>query len=204
MRKFVGKNPHTFSNGAPKVKHDTIGFIILTRHTLLKHGILYTSPEEPRHGKLYIVYTHEWVQISNGTMEYMQLKDDLSETIGELVLMFRGNAGPWVLASKTEGCFVTDGPYLWKNKSGKLMMIWASYGEGGYTEGVAFSETGKLSGPWIQQSDPLYSNDGGHGMMFETFDGKLMMVLHSPNNRNARPHIFEMEDTGDALKIREN
>ena len=55
MRKFVGKNPHTFSNGAPKVKHDTIGFIILTRHTLLKHGILYTSPEEPRHGKLYIV-----------------------------------------------------------------------------------------------------------------------------------------------------
>jgi arabinan endo-1,5-alpha-L-arabinosidase len=150
----------------------------------------------------YIVYAHEWVQISNGTMEYMQLKDDLSETVGEPVLMFRGNVAPWVLASKTEGCFVTDGPYLRKNKSGKLMMIWASYGEGGYTEGVAFSETGKLAGPWIQQSDPLYSNDGGHGMLFETFDGKLMMVLHSPNNRNSRPHIFEMEDTGDALKIK--
>ncbi len=153
-------------------------------------------------GKPYIVYAHEWVQISNGTMEYMQLKDDLSETIGEPVLMFRGNAGPWVLASRTEGCFVTDGPYLWKNKYGKLMMIWASYGEGGYTEGVAFSESGRLAGLWIQQSDPLYSDDGGHGMLFETFDGKLMMVLHAPNNRNSRPHIFEMEDTGDALKIK--
>jgi arabinan endo-1,5-alpha-L-arabinosidase len=152
-------------------------------------------------GKPYIVYAHEWVQISNGTMEYMQLKDDLSETFGEPVLMFRGNAGPWVLASKTEGCFVTDGPYLWRNKSGKLIMIWASYGEGGYTEGVAFSESGRLAGPWIQQVEPLYRNDGGHGMLFETFDGKLMMVLHSPNNRNSRPHIFEMEDTGDALKI---
>jgi arabinan endo-1,5-alpha-L-arabinosidase len=153
-------------------------------------------------GKPYIVYAHEWVQISNGTLEYMQLKGDLSETIGDPVLMFRGNKGPWVLASKAEGCFVTDGPYLWKNKYGKLMMIWASYGEGGYTEGVAFSESGRLAGPWIQQSDPLYSNDGGHGMLFETFDGKLMMVLHSPNNRNSRPHIFEMEDTGDALKIK--
>jgi arabinan endo-1,5-alpha-L-arabinosidase len=153
-------------------------------------------------GKPYIVYAHEWVQISNGTMEYMQLKGDLSETIGDPVLMFRGNAAPWVLASKTEGCFVTDGPYLWKNKSGRLMIIWASYGEGGYTEGVAFSESGKLAGTWIQQSDPLYSDDGGHGMLFETFEGKLMMVRHSPNNRNSRPHIFEMEDTGDALKIK--
>lgn len=153
-------------------------------------------------GKPYIVYAHEWVQISNGTMEYMQLKYDLSETIGDPVLMFRGNAGPWVLASKTEGCFVTDGPCLWKNKSGRLMMIWASYGKGGYMEGVAFSESGKLAGPWIQQSDPLYSNDGGHGMLFETFNRKLMMVLHSPNNRNSRPHIFEMEDTGDALEIK--
>ena len=150
----------------------------------------------------YIVYAHEWVQISNGTMEFMQLKEDLSATLGEPVLMFRGNAGPWVLASKTEGCFVTDGPYLWKNKSGKLMMIWASFGEGGYTEGVAFSKSGRLAGPWIQQAEPVYPRDGGHGMLFMTFDGNLMMVLHAPNNRDSRPHIFEMEDTDDALRIK--
>ena len=153
-------------------------------------------------GKPYIVYAHEWVQISNGTMEYMQLKDDLSETVGEPALMFRGNAGPWVLASRTEGCFVTDGPYLRKNRAGKLMMIWASFGKGGYNEGVAFSESGKLAGPWVQQVEPLYTNDGGHGMLFETFDRKLMMVLHSPNNRESRPHIFEMEDMGDALRVK--
>ncbi len=91
-------------------------------------------------------------QISNVTMEYLQLKDDLSETIGEPVLMFRGNAGPRVLTSRTKGCFVTDGPYLWKNKTGKLLMIWASFGKGGNNEGVAFSESGKLAGPWLQQT----------------------------------------------------
>jgi hypothetical protein len=36
---------------------------------------------------------------------------------------------------------------------------------------------------------------------FTTFDGKLMIVLHSPNGPAARPRIFEMEDTGDTLKI---
>ena len=38
-------------------------------------------------------------------------------------------------------------------------------------------------------------------MLFTTFDGKLMMVLHSPNDREARPRLFEMEDTGETLKV---
>ena len=38
-------------------------------------------------------------------------------------------------------------------------------------------------------------------MLFETFEGTPMMVLHSPNNREAQPHIFEMEDTGETLRI---
>ena len=153
-------------------------------------------------GVPYIVYAHEWVQISNGTIEYMQLKPDLSETVGEPQLMFRGSDGPWATISKTEGCFVTDGPYMKINKAGKLMMIWTSFGNGGYTMGVAYSESGKLAGPWIQQEEPVYDKDGGHGMLFETFDGKLMTVLHSPNNRNSRPHIFELEDSGGHLRIK--
>jgi len=29
-----------------------------------------------------------------------------------------------------------------------------------------------------------------------------MMVLHSPNNRESRPHIIEMEDSGDTLRVK--
>jgi len=29
----------------------------------------------------------------------------------------------------------------------------------------------------------------------------MMVVLHPPNGREARPRIFEMEDTGETLKI---
>lgn len=152
-------------------------------------------------GKPYIVYCHEWVQITNGTIEFMELKDDLSAVVGAPRLMFRGSDAPWAVISATEGCFVTDGPYLRGGRSGKLFMIWSGYGKGGYITGLAISDSGKLAGPWRQQAEPLCREDGGHGMLFETFESKLMMVLHSPNGREARPRIFELEDTGDTLKV---
>ena len=37
-------------------------------------------------------------------------------------------------------------------------------------------------------------------MLFRSFDGKLMLVLHQPF-RNARGKIYEMEDTGDAVRV---
>ena len=152
-------------------------------------------------GVPYMVFCHEWVQIKDGTVEYVQLKDDLSETLGEPKRLFHGSDAAWSRKSDQYGGHVTDGPYLYTSKSGKLFMIWTSGGYTGYTLGIAISSSGKLAGPWQQQDEPVYQKDGGHGMLFTTFDGKLMMVLHSPNNRGAQPHIFELEDTGETLKI---
>jgi hypothetical protein len=47
----------------------------------------------------------------------------------------------------------------------------------------------------------LVGNGSGHGMMFESFDGKLMMVLHQPF-RQARGKLFEMEDTRGAVRVK--
>lgn len=152
-------------------------------------------------GAPYMVFCHEWVQIKDGTVEYVRLKDDLSETIGEPVRLFDGSAAPWNQTGRQHGNHVTDAPFLHVGKTGKLYLIWAGFSGTGYTEGIAISASGKLAGPWAQQAEPLYTNDGGHGMLFTTFDGKLMMVLHAPNGREARPHLFEMQDTGETLKI---
>jgi GH43 family beta-xylosidase len=147
----------------------------------------------------YMVFCHEWVQITVGTVEYIQLKEDLSEAVGEPVRMFWADESPWAL-KQSEGCYVTDGPSFHRSKSGKLFMIWSSFAEGGYTTGVAISDSGKLAGPWRHDPQPLYTDDGGHGCLFTTFDNRLMMVLHAPNNRQARPRIFELEDTGESLR----
>jgi hypothetical protein len=58
-------------------------------------------------------------------------------------------------------------------------MLWSSYGERGYVQGIARSKSGKLEGPW-EQLDPLVRRDSGHGMLFRAFDGRLTMVLHRP------------------------
>lgn len=151
-------------------------------------------------GVPYMVFCHEWVQITDGTIEYIRLKADLSEAVGEPKQLFRGSAAKWSNPVKKGGT-VTDGPYLHKVKTGKLYMIWSSRDVQRYVTGIAISDSGKLAGPWRQQDKPLFNDDGGYGMLFTTFDGKLMMVLHAPDDRTARPRIFEMEDTGETLRI---
>jgi hypothetical protein len=69
--------------------------------------------------------------------------------------------------------------------------------------GIATSESGKLAGPWVQQPAPLFADDGGHPMLFHRLDGQLMMILHRPNKApNERAQLFELEDTGDTLRLK--
>ena len=161
-------------------------------------GTLYIEDGVP-----WMVYAHEWVQMIDGTMEAVPLKPDLSAAAGGPIHLFKASDAPWLNAqrkpSKQENHYVTDGPELFRTKTGRLLMLWSSYDQGSYVQTVARSESGKLAGPW-KQLDPLVGNDSGHGMLFRTFEGQLMMVLHQPFLR-ARAKLFDMEDTGDNLKV---
>ena len=83
-------------------------------------------------------------------------------------------------------------------------MIWSSFSKEGYAIGIAESTTGKIHGPWKQQPETLFGANGGHGMIFKTFDGKLHIVFHQPNNPGGaeRARFFELEDTGETLIIK--
>lgn len=70
-------------------------------------------------GVPYMVFCHEWVQICNGTIEFIQLKDDLSETVGEPKKMFHATAAPWPKSGVELGNTVTDGPFLYSSCCGK-------------------------------------------------------------------------------------
>jgi hypothetical protein len=65
---------------------------------------------------------------------------------------------------------------------------------------VARSKSGKLEGPW-EQLDVLIGDNSGHGMLFRTFEGQLMLVLHQPFGAQARANLYEMEDMGDNLRV---
>jgi hypothetical protein len=49
----------------------------------------------------------------------------------------------------------------------------------------------------------LVGDDSGHGMLFHTFDGRLMLVLHHPfDGRLSRANFYEVEDTGDTIRLK--
>jgi hypothetical protein len=160
-------------------------------------------------GKPYMIYCHEWLQNGNGTVEKIELRPDLSGTIGEGKILFLASDSPWSREKEKDGKDlpnkVTDGPWLFKTKTGKLGMLWTSWIYDVYTQGVAYSESGTLDGPWIQEKEPITPPNFGHGMLFRTFDGKLLMSLHSHKSVNGRtvriPHLFEVDDSGDKIAI---
>ena len=154
-----------------------------------------------------MIYCHEWVEMMDGTMELVELKKDLSATVGQPMRLFCASAAEWSTGSpRKDGSrtYVTDGCFLYRTKTGKLLMIWSSFKNGEYAVGIAESTTGKVIGPWRQQENLLFDKHGGHGMIFKTFDGRLCVVLHAPNSPGGaeRAHIFEIEDLGDTLKLK--
>ncbi len=160
-------------------------------------GTLYVSSD----GIPYLVFCHEHVQILNGTICYVQLSKDLKESIGEPVCLFSGFDA---LGAKTnsEGRYVTDGPFVYRGKNNRLYMIWSTIIDSQYYQCIAVSDNDDISGNWTQL-EPIFTKDGGHGMVFKDFDGNLKLTLHCPNRQlDERPVFFDLTDTGETLKIK--
>lgn len=159
-------------------------------------------------GKPYMIYCYEWLQNWDGTIEKIELKPDLSGSVGEGKLLFKASESPWS-REKQDGKVVpnkvTDGPYLFRTGTGRLGMIWTSWIYDVYTQGVAYSESGTLDGPWIQEEEPITPPNYGHGMLFRTLDGVWLMSVHSHKDINGRyvriPHLFEVDLSGDKLVV---
>ena len=160
--------------------------------------------------KPYMVYCHEWLQNRNGTVEKIQLDDDFSTTVGKPTILFRASESPWSRETTDDGSvkpnMVTDGPFLFRTNTGKLGMIWTSWIRDVYTQGVAYSQSGTLDGPWLQEPQPITPPNYGHGMLFNTFDGRTLMSLHShkkiaQDHVDRRPHFFNVSLEGNRLKV---
>jgi hypothetical protein len=156
-----------------------------------------------------MVFCHEWVQTNDGEIVGQRLSSDLSQTIDEPALLFRASEAVWPkLLCRRDGtgivdARVTDGPFLHRTKDGTLLMLWSTVSEAGYAMGYARSTSGSLLGPWVQQEKPLIQCDGGHGMIFRSFEGVLYLTYHSPNKTpNERPFFVALEEKQGALVCR--
>lgn len=170
-------------------------------------GTLYIDPD----GQPWMVYVNEWTSQpdENGEMAAAMLSEDLSSFISEPIVLFRSDNHIWTDGNVTDGCF------MYRTSDGELLMLWSNFARsGGYAVGIAVSDSGRIDGNWIQYPDAFYKENsfgnlnGGHPMLFETLEGQLMMLIHSPNNYSET--LFEtakfipVEDTGNTVIYKEN
>jgi hypothetical protein len=160
-------------------------------------------------GTTYLVFVHEWTQLIDGTMDYMPLSMDLTHRTAEPTTIFRASEAAWSkeMNSIGEATFglkmpgwVTDGPQLFHTRTGKLGMLWSSWGEHRYAQGVAYSSSGSIKGPWVQEKEAFKGDNSGHGMLFTTFEGKRLFIVHHAEETGSRkPQLYEVDDSGDKL-----
>ncbi len=167
-------------------------------------GTLYID----RNGEPFMIFVHEWTSMPDGIgdMSYAKLSDDLTHFISEPVTMFKANDALWTTRH------VTDGPFPYRTSDGSLIMLWSNFiTADGYAVGIAHSSNGEIDGKWTHELTPLYNTgsgyeyDGGHGMLFTTLDGRLMLSIHSPNSSDeVKTHavFYEVEDTGNTIKLK--
>ena len=165
-------------------------------------GTLYVD----KNGTPYMIFCHEWLQVNNGEMCCVELSKDLSKAVSEPHVMFRAGDNPLpreIRFSDKHHGMVTDGCFIYKTDSDRLIMIWASVGENdNYLELQAICDDGNILGNWRHDAPAIFQKDGGHGMIFKDVDGKEKLVLHSPNHdKLERAHFFDIRYNGEYLDI---
>lgn len=149
-----------------------------------------------RDGTPHMVFCHEWVQAGDGEVLAMPLTEDLKASAGEPFLLFRGSDAAWsreIRHSSGVTGYVTDGPFLWRREDGTLICLWSGFSDHGYAQGVAVSDNGEINGHFSQAA-PLFLDNGGHGMLFRTPEGDVLLALHNPNTSlKERPRFIPVD-----------
>ncbi|MEI6578798.1 MAG: glycoside hydrolase family 43 protein [Eubacteriales bacterium] len=169
-------------------------------------GTLYIDND----GQPWMVFVHEWTSMPDhtGAMAAAKLSDDLSRFISDPIQLFKAKDPIWT----DKG--VTDGPFMYRTKTGKLLMLWSNGDvNGNYCVGIAKSRNSEITGTWAHGFEPFYSvnryfdTDGGHAMMFTDLNGRLLLCMHSPNRSDATTHetatFLEIVDKGDMLELKQ-
>lgn len=140
-------------------------------------------------GAWWCVYCHEYIDCKDGRIRAVKVTPTFDgicpESDFELFKASDNAYKPAITRYK-----VTDGPFAYKEK-GVLKLLWSTQVRGGdYVQLSASSEDGTLAGRWSQDA-PLYTSDGGHGMIFDDYDGTRYLVLHAPNARTVFTREYE-------------
>lgn len=160
---------------------------------MTRDGTLYVDPD----GTPFLVYAHDWIQKIDGTVEAVQLSDDLTTPVGDQFYLFKGSdagfyqdrdfgitTGGFNSANSEQlSPFPVDQPQVVQTPDGSLAMLWTTKREGVAMQVEAISETGNIRGPWTQ-AQPLLPQGHSGASVFTTFGGDTMLLAVNGTTTN--------------------
>lgn len=161
-------------------------------------------------GVPHMIFSGSFKKNHKGEMFVQKLTADIRAAAGKPMLMFLASDAPWTVpfpkGKEVFGIeapiYFSDGPFLYRTQTGKLLLLWSSFGDGGYCLGVAVSDNNEIDGNWIHAEKPLFTG-GGHGMIFNVPGRGPVLTLHYPNEHlSERPVFFDLVEENDRLRLK--
>lgn len=172
------------------------------------HGATFITDE---YDTGFLIFSHNPLQGKEGTTEIIMLTEDLSEQIGEPYIMFSASQNTWSQGKDSLGndswSQVMDGAFLFDTEGMELGILFTTEIDGRSALGVAYSEKNHgLNGPWHIEPRPMLTGGYGQAMLFNDFDGSLVMVLHKDTivdgEHRYMPRLIEVDGQYDKLRIK--
>lgn len=136
-------------------------------------------------GKPYLCFSNNWTStITNdgdGSLFIVEMKEDLTETIGKPQKIISGKYSGLAIGLGEEGQkkgYIAEGPWMYEEK-GKIVLLWSTIGKNGYMVIKSTSSNG-VFGDYTFDSI-VFDEDGGHCMRFTDLNGKNHITFHQPN-----------------------
>lgn len=143
---------------------------------------------EDKNNNPFIIYSHEWTQISDGAMEIAPLSKDLSHRIGPSRTLFHASDAGWpsIPSWSDKKIYVTDGPFVVKDDNRKAYLLWSSFGSKDYITGYSKPIKDFADGGFKHSATALPIEDAGHAMAFKSLSGIDFLCFHKVNSDNSK------------------
>lgn len=195
------RGTHVFASDSPTGVYKPVSSDPITpRDSQCLDATLYVEDGIP-----YLLYSREWLEVGNGRIVLSRLNDDLTERLDEGVEILDArssgisNAITGTYCGEKVSGYVTDSPLLYKTKEGKYLLLWSTFADNGYAIAVASSDS--LKGRYRHEK-LLFDRDGGHAMLFDTFEGERKISFHVPNSPpEERPCFYTVTEKENMLEI---
>ena len=134
--------------------------------------------------KPYLCFSNEWTtpvtKDGDGSLFIAELKDDLTEIVGEPKKIISGKHSGVAIEVSGAGHkgYVAEGPWLYE-ENGAIALLWSTFSETGYTVVKSVSKEGVFGE--YKFDKVIFDQDGGHCMRFVDLNGEEKITLHRPN-----------------------